>query len=158
MGALQYYSRFIAAFASLAEPLFQLQGSDEFEWTQIQQSSLDNLITAITSKPVLACYKFSKEATLTVDASEFGLGAVLEQCGQPVIFISRRFTRAEKNYSQTQKEALAVIYAVRRLHKYLYGRKFTLVTDHQALQFIFDPSKSLSKCTNSMLAIRTPAR
>ena len=61
-------------------------------------------------------------------ASDYALGAALEQSEQPVIFITRKLSKAERGYSQTQKEALAVVWAVKKLHKYLYGSHFTIIT------------------------------
>ena len=65
--------------------------------------------------------------------------------------ISRLLSQAEKGYSQTQKEALAVFWAVKRLHKYLFGNKFTIVTDHQAFSYVFNPKTSTSKATAAMV-------
>jgi hypothetical protein len=91
------------------------------------------------------------ECQLITDASEFELGAVLEQQGQPLIYISRLLSPSEKNYSQIQKEALSIHWAVNRLHKYLIGHKFHIITDHKSLEYIFNPHHSLSKLTSSML-------
>ncbi|VDP83623.1 unnamed protein product [Echinostoma caproni] len=79
------------------------------------------------------------------------IGAVLKQEGCPVICISRLLNAAEKGYLQTQKEALAVFWAVRRLYEYLFGLRFTIFTDHQALQFLFNPNKSIAKSIAAML-------
>ncbi|VDP78289.1 unnamed protein product [Echinostoma caproni] len=71
-----------------------------------------------------------------MDASPVGIGAVLEQNRHPVLCISSRLTAAERGDSQTQREALAVYWAVTRMHKYLCGTHFTIASDHEALQFI----------------------
>ena len=60
---------------------------------------------------------------------------------EPIGFVSRTLTKAEKNYSQLQKEELACIYGVKRFHSYLFGHKFVLQTDHQPLTALFDESK-----------------
>ena len=86
-----------------------------------------------------------------MDSSSYGLGAVLEQDNKPVIFISRRLNQAESHYRQTQKEALAIIWALKRLHNYLYAKKFDIITDHKALTFIFNPTKPINGQTTSML-------
>ena len=151
MGYLQYYSRFIPNFATKAQPLFAAQSNDEWNWTTECERILRELIQIITDRPLLASFSPSKSITLVTDASELGIGAVLEQEGTPVMCISRLLNSAEKGYSQTQKEALAVFWAVRRLHKYLFGMHFTIVTDHHALQFLFNPNKSVAKTTAAML-------
>jgi len=151
LGLLQFYSKFIDKFSTIVEPLFALQNTEKFNWQTIHEESLRQIIKIITSLPVLAYFNPTKHSVLTTDASDTGLGACLEQDGKPVIFISRRLSASEQGYSTTQKEALCIYWAVKRLHKYLFGLNFTLCTDHEALKHIFDPKQSLSKSTSSML-------
>ena len=75
----------------------------------------------------------------------------MEREGRPVICVSHRLSKAEQGYSQTHREALAVYWAVKRLHKYVFGTKFTIITDHEALKFIYDPLKSLAKSSVFMV-------
>lgn len=152
LGFLQYYSRFISNFASLAEPLFQIMSCKDFVWSSQAEKALRSVVQFIKSGPVLQGFQPGKETKLTSDASETGIGAILEQEGRPVICISRRLSPSEKGYAQTQKEALAVHWAVKRLHKFLYGHPFTIITDHKSLQYIFDHKASLNKSTSAMLS------
>ena len=151
LGFAQYYAKFVPGFAQIARPLFNLLSEEEFRWTDNTQAALDQLFRALLDGEVLQSFQLGAKTELVVDASEYAIGAVLEQQGHPIICISRRLSKAERNYSQTQREALAVIWAVKRLHKYLFGNKFHLVTDHKALEFIMRPDSSLSKCTSAML-------
>ena len=85
---------------------------------------------------------------LDADASKYGLGAVLSQIDKsgnegPIEFISRTLSKSERNYSQIEKEALAIVWSIKRLHRYLFAKPFTLVTYHKPLQFIFNPNKSI---------------
>jgi len=100
---------------------------------------------------VLGCLPFNCLSTVTLDASETGIGGVLEQKGHSIICVPRRMNAAEKGYSQTLKEALAIVWTIKRLHKFLYGRKFHLISNHQYLSYIFNPEKSINKCTSAML-------
>ncbi|VDP88484.1 unnamed protein product [Echinostoma caproni] len=90
-------------------------------------------------------------STVITDALPVGIGAVLEQNGHPVLCISRRLTAAKRGHSQTQGEALTVYWVVTRMHKYLYGTPFTIVSDHEALQFIYNPQRSLAKSSAAMV-------
>ncbi|CAH8556556.1 unnamed protein product [Schistosoma rodhaini] len=116
-----------------------------------QESCLRSLLKFLQSDAVLRTYSPSVHSVLITDASPVGIGAVLEQEGRPVICVSRKLSVAEQGYSQTQREALAVFWAVKRLHKYLFGKKFTIVTDHEALKFIYHPDKSLARSSAAMV-------
>ena len=152
LGFTQYYSKFVRNFSLVAQPLFDLAALGEpFEWTTEAEKSYNDLLNAILRGPVLRSFQTNKRSEVVVDASETTIGAVLEQESHPVVCISRRLSKAEVNYSQTQREALAIVWAVRRLHKYLFGSTFLLVTDHKALKYIFQPESSLAKTTTAML-------
>ncbi|CAH8821629.1 unnamed protein product [Trichobilharzia szidati] len=145
IGTLQFYSRFIANFTQLLSPLFNIVSSKQFKWEQQHEDILRKTLEFLNKQAFLRPFSSKDKSVLTTDASPTGIAAVLEQNGQPVICISRRLSKSEQGYSQTQKEALAVVWAIRRLHKYLFGTKFHIVTDHQALKFIYNPEKSLNR-------------
>ena len=108
-------------------------------WTEAQQTTFDEAKCLLQSSVVLAHYDPSKKLVLACDASPYGVGAMLPQyqddkTEKPVAFASRSLSKAEKNYSHLEKEGLAVIFGVKHLHQYLYGRHFTILTDHQPLR------------------------
>lgn len=110
------------------------------------------LKSALTNIPTLGYYDASKKTIVIADASPVGLGAVLVQVHnneQKIIaFGSKTLTDCERRYCQTEKEALALVWAVEHFHMFLYGKEFHLITDHKPLEVIFGP-KSRS-CTRKV--------
>ena len=144
LGLVNYCARFIPNFATLAEPLRKLTRSDtEWGWGEIQHDAFDQLREALTSDCVVVHYDQTADTELKVDASPVGLGATLLQPSKgtvrPVAYASHTLTDVEQRYSQTEKEALAVVWACERFHIYLYGKPFTLYTDHKPLEIIYSP-------------------
>lgn len=139
LGLANYYRRFIADFAQICVPLVLLTKKDqEWMWTEAQQRALDTLKTRVTQAPILAHPDFDKPFLLTTDASGNAVGAVLSQfdaegLDHPIAYLSRKLNCHEVNYSVTELEMLAVVYAVSKFRQYLLSQVFTIVTDHAAL-------------------------
>jgi hypothetical protein len=144
LGLAVYYRRFIKDFSSIAAPLHQLLKKDQkWEWTDEQTKSFDKVKEKLISAPLLVHPDYTKPFYLYTDASNYGLGAVLSQKDEedhehPIIYLSRSLSPAESNYTATELECLAIVWAVKKLHSYLDGSTFTLFTDHSALQWLFD--------------------
>lgn len=151
LGLVGYYRRFIENFSKLTKPLTRLLKKDNpFIWTNEQQESFDTLRKLLISPQILKYPDFSKEFVLTTDASNFAIGAILSQgeIGKdlPIAYASRTLNSAEGNYNTTEKELLAIKWAVQHFRPYLYGRKFKIVTDHRPLTWLFnvkDPGSKL---------------
>ena len=138
LGAAGYYMKFVPNFAEIARPLRGLMKDDAaWVWTHECETAFTELRSKIASPPVLAHFDCGSRTFVTSDASADAIGAVLSQSTEgierPVAFASRALTPTERNYSATEREALAAIWACERWNFYLYGRRFTIRTDHQAL-------------------------
>jgi len=130
-------------------------------WTQEHQTAFEEVKARLVADPVLACPDFDKPFILQTDASDYGIGAILTQeteRGEKVIsYSSRTLNGAEKNYSTTEKECLAIIWAIRKLKPYLEGYHFKVVTNHMALKWPEDNSTSGSPVLLARNAQRRPS-
>ena len=133
LGMASYCSRFIHNFSHLADPLRELTKKDvTFKWTGKHDNAFKQLKAALTSSTVMSYFDPEKETEVVTDASPYGLSAILTQTtpGQDdrkvIAYVSRSLTPVERRYSQTERKALAIVWAVERLHTYLYGSSFTL--------------------------------
>ena len=141
LGLASYYRKFVKDFSAIATPLTALLHKDQaYQWTSLQQQAFDNLKQQLISAPVLSIPDPTKPFTVTTDASDFAIGAVLSQDHgqgeQPVAYESRKLSSAEQNYPVHEKELLAIVHAIKLWRIYLEGQKFAVITDHASLEYI----------------------
>lgn len=157
LGLLNYYHKFLPDVATVLSPLHLLLRKDTpWKWTPDQEKAFQKAKTMLHSSSVLTHYDEKKPLVVACDASPYGLGAVLshrmsDRSDLPVAYASRTLSAAEKRYSQLEKEALAIIFAVRKFHDYIYGRKFVLHSDHKPLQFLLSESKQVPLLASSRI-------
>nr|XP_047141340.1 uncharacterized protein K02A2.6-like [Hydra vulgaris] len=149
LGMANYYNAYLPRMASFTEPLHNLMRKNVFwKWSRDSEEAFQKVKTMLCNAPLLAHFDPSKKIMVHCDASPHGVGAVLSQQQddgreKPISFASRTLNMAERNYAQVEKEGLALVFAVKKFHQYLYGHKFTLYTDHKPLLGLFSENKEL---------------
>lgn len=143
IGLMNFYRRFIKNFAMKAEPLNKmLRGTKEFVMGPEHVEAFQTLKKCLMCPPVLCHYDPQAELELRTDACDYGIGGILLQVkdGEKKVltYLSRTLNPAERNYSITEKECLAVKWCIKQLRHYLYGRCFTVVTDHCSLCWLLN--------------------
>ena len=149
MGLVNYYGQFVNNLATIAQPLYTLTKQDEeWRWTEVEQTAFETLKSLLSAAPVLVHNDPQLPVTLACDASGTGVGAVLSHVmangtEHPIAYASRSLTKAERNNSQLEREALGIVVGVTKFHQYIYGRHFTLITDNQPLAVILGPKRGI---------------
>lgn len=139
LGLLNFYNVFLPHKDTVAEALHCLL-SDHSPWTwgRKEATAFSAVKDLLTSTNILVQYSANLPLTLTCDTSPYEVGAVLSHwlpsgTEAPITYFSRMLSPAERNYSQTDKEALAVVVCVKKFHNCVYGRFFKIMTDHKLL-------------------------
>jgi len=150
IGMTNYCSKFLHHYADLSAPLRELANKkeSEFNWTKQCDTAFNTLKKLMCEAPTLSFYDTKKKTELVVDASPIGLGAILMQYGTDekqknvVAYSSRALTPVERRYSQTEREALAIIWSMELFRFYLLGTSFVVWTDHKPLVSMFNKASS----------------
>ncbi|XP_018364694.1 PREDICTED: uncharacterized protein K02A2.6-like, partial [Trachymyrmex cornetzi] len=153
LGMLTYLGKFIPNLSQKTTKLRNLtKRNTVWLWDQNAEQAFNDLKNSLISAPVLQFFDPRKSVVVSVDASQSGLGAVLLQNNLPVEYASRSLNNTQKNYAQIEKEALAIAFACKRFHYYIYGRQVVVESDHKPLEAIF--AKPLNKCSARLQRIR----
>ena len=141
LGFASYYRRFVPKFAEIARTLHKAsETSTKFEGTPEAQDAFESLKLKLTSTPILVFPCLKEPFILYNDASQFAIGAALaqEQDGKEraICYDSKSLSKSQTKYSATRRELLALVTFTRHFRHYLLGQKFTIVTDHSALQWL----------------------
>lgn len=158
VGMASYFRKYINLFAQKAQPLHNLcKKNVEFEWTDDCNEAFEKLKTALTTAPVLAFADFSRKFYISVDASNHAVGGYITNDpppnDKPIEYFSKSLNQAQRNYSTTHRELLAIILAIEQFQHYIWGKPFVLYTDHQALTYLFNQSKPGSRLLRWKLAL-----
>lgn len=145
LGMVQYLTKFLPKLSNKSATLRELLKENvEFVWDTPQAECFKVIKQLVTEDAALSYYDVNKSVTLQVDASKNGLGACLMQEGKPILYASTSLTETQQRYAQIEKEMLAVVFACKKFHDYIYSKPTKIHTDHKPLQTIF--KKSLGAC------------
>ncbi|XP_017469088.1 PREDICTED: uncharacterized protein K02A2.6-like [Rhagoletis zephyria] len=139
----------LQAFLDKAAPLNQLRRQGEkFRWGEKQEKAFLALKHQLSTASLLIHFDDQLPLILATDASSHGIGAVISHrmpdgSEKPIAFASKTLDHHQIRYSQIEKEALSIVFGVKKFHQFLFGRQFTLLTDHKPLVSIFSPDKQL---------------
>ena len=159
LGQVQFYGKFLPPNLSMTlDPLYRLIKKDvPWQWTSEQQSAFETVKQLLSSDSVLTHFAPSKPLGMATDASKVGIGAILfhrlpDGSERPIANVSKILTDCQRRYCQIHKEALAIIFGLKKFHQFLYGRRFTIVTDHKPLLALFGPTKATPAMVANRLA------
>ncbi|XP_055590190.1 uncharacterized protein K02A2.6-like [Uranotaenia lowii] len=157
LGAINYYGKFIREMRTLRQPLDDLlKKGTSFRWSEECQRSFDRFKVILQSPLLLTHYNPAMDIVVSADASNVGIGARIahrfpDGSEKAIYHASRSLTPAETAYGQIEKEALALVYAVTKFHRMIYGRHFILQTDHKPLLAIFGSKQGIPAYTANRL-------
>ncbi|GJY75755.1 putative mitochondrial protein [Tanacetum coccineum] len=133
-----YYRRFIKSFVEISRPLTQLLKKGGYKWSSATQLAFETLKEAMMKAPVLAFPDFTQLFVVETDASGVGIGAVLQQKGHPISYMSKTISLKHQSLSTFKKEFLAILLALDKWRGYLLDRHFIIKTDHCSLKYLLD--------------------
>ena len=157
LGLVQYYAIYIPNIHNLRAPLNNLLKKDvKWEWTKECEFAFQKIKRCLLAELALAHFNPEEEIILATDASDYGVGAALlhkykDGTTKAIAHASRTLISAERNYSQIEKEALAIIFGIKKFNRFLHGRTFILQTDHKPLLTIFGSKKGIPTHTANRL-------
>ena len=153
LGIASWYRKFLSNIATIAEPLTELTKKDrKYEWSIAQEEAFQKLKALVASAPILHRLVPSAQFAVQTDASDTGVGAVLYQIidgdERVLEFASQTLSAAERNYSVTERECLAILWAIKKFHPYIEAYDFKVIKDHSSLKWLRDlqnPTGRLSR-------------
>ena len=150
LGLLNYYSKFLPNLSSQLVPLYSLLNKDKkWHWGPEQSQAF---LAAQNALQADSLSLFSRVMCLnTVSEPYCHMWWTTNRIGRLHIYVSRTLSPAEKNYSQLEKEALAIVFAVKKFHNFIYGRPFLIESDHRPLMFLFGDKSGIPPLASSRI-------
>lgn len=138
LGLTGYYRKFVKNYGVIAKPLTKLLRNHAFQWSSEATVAFEELKTALTTTPVLALPDFTRQFIIECDASDMGIGPVLQQKGRPISFYSHTLALRHQKLSAYEKELMGLIKAVRHWNSCLWDQSFIIRTNHYSLKYLLE--------------------
>ena len=156
LGHAGFYRRFISDFSAIACPLCNLLAKDvPFAWSQACEDAFDKLKTMLVSPPIMRSPNWELPFEIICGVSDYAIGAVLGQREDKKDFViyyaSKTLDSAQSNYTTTEKEFLAVVFALEKFRSYIVGSHVTIFTDHAALKYLLSKQDTKPRLTRWIL-------
>jgi hypothetical protein len=157
LGLLNYYHKFLKNSSIVLSPLYQLlQHQVSWHWGKREEEAFKKSKEMLQNSQLLVHYNPNMPLVLTCDSSSYGIGCVLSHImpskdEKPIAFASRTLSKAERAYSMSEKEGLAIVFGILKFHRYIYGRHFTIVTDHKPLLGLLKEDKAISATASARI-------
>ena len=156
LGHAGFYRRFIKYFSAIARPLCTLLAKDvPFTWSQACDTAFTKLKNMLVSPPIMRSPNWNLPFEIMCDASDYAIGAVLGQREDKKAFViyyaSKTLDSAQANYTTTEKEFLAVVFALEKFRSYIVGSPVTIFTDHAALKYLLSKQDTKPRLTRWIL-------
>ena len=153
-GHAGFYRRFIKDFSAIARPLCNLLAKDvPFAWSQACEAAFDK--TMLVSPPIMRSPNWDLPFEIMCDASDYVIGAVLGQREDKkafvIYYVSKTLNSAQANYTTTEKEFLAIVFALEKFRSYIVGSLVTIFTDHAALKYLLSKQDTKPRLTRWIL-------
>ncbi|WJZ97355.1 hypothetical protein VitviT2T_015964 [Vitis vinifera] len=159
LGHAEFYKRFIKDFSNLSKPLCEILAKDAaFIWDERCQKSFDQLKQFLTTTPIVRAPNWQLPFEVMCDASDFAIGAVLGQRedGKPYViyYVSKTLNEAQRNYITTEKELLAVVFALDKFRAYLVGSFIIVFIDHSTLKYLLTKQNAKARLIRWILLLQ----
>ncbi|GJU80177.1 reverse transcriptase domain-containing protein [Tanacetum coccineum] len=159
LGHAGFYRRFIKDFSKISRPMTHLlEKNTPFIFSEECIQAFQTLKKKLTEAPILIAPDWDQPFELMCDASDYAIGAVLgqriEKHFRPIHYASKTMTEAESNYTTTEKEMLAVVYAFKKFRSYLIMNKSIVYTDHSALKYLFNKKDAKARLLRWVLLLQ----
>ena len=159
LGHASFYRRFTRDFSKIARPLCRLLEKDaKFKFDESCQRSFEEIRSRLVEAPIMEKPDWNKEFEIICDASDYAMGAVLGQrtdkMFKAIYYASKTFNKAQENYSTTEKEMLAIVFACEKFRPYILGSHVIIHTDHAAIKYLMAKKEAKSRLIRWVLLLQ----